>query len=593
MKTTISRFLLLGAALTVLTLSSACSQQNASAQSQAIATPVVTNPPAPVVPENSVVPAKPATMPASIQPTSPLAQVVRLAQAGVDESIIMVYVTNSSRTFNLDSDKIIYLTDLGLPTDVITSMMQRDQQLQQEFAAAQAEQQAQQLQQSQPTQQVQNVSESDTANTADAVTPPAPVSTGYFYDTLSPYGSWVVINGYGSCWRPAVCAYNPSWQPYCDRGHWVYTDCGWYWSSDYAWGATFHYGRWFRDASLGWCWYPNTVWAPSWVTWRYSNNYCGWAPLPPGTYCQSGIGIVYQGGGVSLGFSFGLGASCFTFVPTQYFCNPHPRNYCVPPSQVAQVYNNTTVINNIRIHGSGNNQIIVNSGIPAQSVANVTQRPIRPVPVHQIDAAFAHRGSDQLTDRPSRVFVADRPNVTGNISSPAMSSATAHAESSASTTAQYPPRSIVISGNGSRPTQNHFAPPLNNQNTPVEPGQNASAQIHSQPEHNNPTLPQRPAPLVNYHSQPYQAPANWVQPGIPHNYSRVPEVQNAVSQNRAAAPAANYSAPVQPQMRSYSQPRQNYSPAPVVSVPHQSAPGVAAAPSQGGGRGSNQNWPGH
>ncbi len=71
---------------------------------------------------------------------------------------------------------------------------------------------------------------------------------------------------------------------------------------------------------FGWCWYPDTVWAPSWVTWRYSNNYCGWAPLPPRTTFQAGVGIVYNGGSVSVGFSFGLGASCFTFVPTQYFC---------------------------------------------------------------------------------------------------------------------------------------------------------------------------------------------------------------------------------------------------------------------------------
>ena len=91
---------------------------------------------------------------------------------------------------------------------------------------------------------------------------------------------------------------------------------------DYAWGATFHYGRWFRNASVGWCWYPDTVWAPSWVTWRYSNNYCGWAPLPPRTACQAGVGIVYNGSGVSVGFNFGLGASCFTFVPTAIFLQP-------------------------------------------------------------------------------------------------------------------------------------------------------------------------------------------------------------------------------------------------------------------------------
>ena len=442
--------------------------------------------------------ATPVTVPSNIAPTSPLAQVVRLTQAGVDQSIIMVYVTNSSRTFNLDSDKIIYLSDLGLPADLVTAMMQRDQQLQQEFAFAQAEQQAQQAQQ---TQQAQTAPapEAAPANTAEALTPPAPVTVNYFNDTLSPYGSWVVVNDYGRCWRPTAVAYDPNWQPYCDRGHWVYTDCGWYWNSDYAWGATFHYGRWFRDASVGWCWYPDTVWAPSWVTWRYSNNYCGWAPLPPRTYCQTGVGIVYQGGGVSVGFSFGLGASCFTFVPTQDFCNSHPRNYCASPSQVTQIYNNTTVINNIRIHGSGNNQIIINNGIPVQNVAATTPTPIRPVPVHQIDRAFAHGGSGQSADRSGHGFGGNRGNFTGNDNPTALPPVPMHSEPNATATGQNPPRSTAMTGNGnSRPAQNRFTQPVNNQTPQAGQGQFNQAQIRTQPERNNPTA----LPSVPAHSEP-------------------------------------------------------------------------------------------
>ena len=106
----------------------------------------------------------------------------------------------------------------------------------------------------------------------------------YFYDTLAPYGTWVQVDGYGRCWQPLVVVSEPGWQPYCDRGHWVYTDAGWYWMSDYSWGwAPFHYGRWFHHERFGWVWTPDTVWGPSWVTWRYSDDYCGWAPLPPFT----------------------------------------------------------------------------------------------------------------------------------------------------------------------------------------------------------------------------------------------------------------------------------------------------------------------
>src|SRR5882757_7708090 len=167
----IPKFLLVGAALATLSLTSGCSQASSSAQPTTSAPPVVNTPPVTTVQAAPTLPAtpemteataeipptteKPATIPPSIAPTSPLAQVVRLAQAGVDESIIMVYVTNSSRTFNLDADKIVYLTDLGLPTEVVTAMMAQDLQLQQAFAASQAEQQTQQAQQAQQAQQTQ------------------------------------------------------------------------------------------------------------------------------------------------------------------------------------------------------------------------------------------------------------------------------------------------------------------------------------------------------------------------------------------------------------------------------------------------------
>ncbi len=351
MKNLISRFTGTGVGLAAIAVTMVCPLQNINAQTQADSTLVTNTMSAPAAPESLVTPVTAVKPPPSIFPTSPLAQVVRLTQAGVDPGVIMTYITNSSSTFNLDSDKIIYAADAGVPSAMVTAMMQRDLFLQQQFASAQA---AQLAQQAQPPS-TEETAAPDATNVA-AQPETQPVTVNYFYDSLAPYGSWVVVNGYGRCWRPTVCTYDSSWQPYCDRGRWVYSDCGWYWNSDYAWGATFHYGRWFRDASVGWCWYPDTVWAPSWVTWRRSNSYCGWAPLPPRTSYQAGVGIVYNGGGVSVGFGFGLGASCFTFVPTQYFCNPHPRNYCVAPTQVTQIYNNTTVINNYNVNNPHHRQ---------------------------------------------------------------------------------------------------------------------------------------------------------------------------------------------------------------------------------------------
>ena len=338
-------------------------------------------PAAPLPPESPAILAA-APLPPGISPTSPLAQVARLTQAGVDENILLAFITNSSRLFNLDAERLIYLSNLGTPSGVVTAMLQRDQVLQAAFAATQN---------AQETKAEPAVSTPDSAptETAEAVTPPAPITPSYWNDTLTPYGSWVVVAGYGRCWRPTVCFYDSGWQPYCDRGHWVSTDCGWYWSSEYAWGATFHYGRWFRDPGFGWCWYPDTVWSPSWVTWRYSDHYCGWAPLPPMTSCQGGVGFAYHGGGVSVSFGFGLGANCYTFVPTDYFCNPHPRQVCAHPAQATQIYNNTTVINNIKIRGEGHNQVVVNNGIPSQNVPPQHAVRARSAPASRVDTAVA------------------------------------------------------------------------------------------------------------------------------------------------------------------------------------------------------------
>lgn len=512
-----------------MALASLGSLQNSRAQTQPA--PAASATTAPAAPENSAAPATPVKPPPDIFPTSPLAQVARLTQAGVDESVIMAYVTNSSSTFNLDSDRIIYLSDLGATSSLITAMMQRDQELQAQFAASQAAQPAQPAQQTAPPAEPAATDTTNLAAQPDA----QPVTINYFYDTLQPYGSWIVVNGYGRCWRPTVCAYNSSWQPYCDRGRWVYSDCGWYWNSDYAWGATFHYGRWFRDASVGWCWYPDTVWAPSWVTWRYSNNYCGWAPLPPRTTCQAGVGIVYNGGSVSVGFGFGLGANCFTFVPTQHFCDPHPRNYCVAPAQVAQVYNNTTVINNYNV----NNRAIVNHGIAVGSIAAAARTTIRPVPVHEINAGYAHRNYGQTVYAAS----ANHYGYYGGSSAPARTFDTA---------------------------QNHYY---------SQPGQNWIAQ----PQHNVvvATIPQRSMPIAN-HNPPVQIPPTQTQPANDSQQSAPLQWQQAGTPRNAP--------------QNYYQPRQNYyhpsNPAPSQHGAPASSP-ATSQPQPGGNHGGNQGWPPH
>ena len=191
------------------------------------------------------------------------------------------------------------------------------------------------------------------------------------------------MEGYGRCWRPTVVVTTPGWRPYSNSGRWEWTDSGWYWYSDYSWGATFHYGRWFRNPRFGWCWYPDTVWAPSWVTWRSGGDYCGWAPLPPLAVFRPGFGFFYRGVSVGLDFDFGLDAGYFMFISPSHFCDRRPRSYCVEPARVTQVFHQTTVINNF----SGNNHTFVNHGIPVEHIRNVTHHTIEPVHVGSLPNA--------------------------------------------------------------------------------------------------------------------------------------------------------------------------------------------------------------
>ena len=111
-----------------------------------------------------------------------------------------------------------------------------------------------------------------------------PVEQGYvdeavFYDRLAPEGDWVWIEG-RYVWVPRNV--DREWRPYTD-GRWAYTDeYGWTWQSNERFGwATYHYGRWGFSKRVGWFWVPGRRWAPAWVSWRQSDDYLAWAPLPP------------------------------------------------------------------------------------------------------------------------------------------------------------------------------------------------------------------------------------------------------------------------------------------------------------------------
>ena len=409
MKTRSVTYLSLVLALMVVPFTGGCTQSSATnaAPDLTNAVPAVVTAgaepsAAPAPAEAAVTPPAEPVLPPNILPATPLADVVKLAQSGVGESVMLAFITNSMTPFTLSSEEIVYLNDIGVPDSVITTMLQHDQGLTPVTAnpapAAAPE----------PPPVAAAPSYVDAPAAAPvAETPPPIVSNNYFYNSLAPYGNWIDVEGYGRCWQPTVVVANRNWQPYCDRGRWMYTDAGWYWLSDYSWGATtFHYGRWFSHPSVGWCWWPDTVWASSWVNWRYSGSYCGWAPLPPGAGYQPGFGFSFYGSSVGMGFSFGLAANCYTFVPWGNFCGARPYQYRIPAYAANQVYNNSTVLNN---YTRGHNNTVANHGLSPDRVRQYSRAEVRTVKIR--DQAAGGTRSEQLA-RDGRTLAVHRPQLT-------------------------------------------------------------------------------------------------------------------------------------------------------------------------------------
>ena len=421
----------LGLVLAALPLVNGCGQVSATSapgissatnQPAALETAVATNGPAPetALPDVENAPGKVVSTatasPQNVNLTRPAAEVVKLTQAGVDEGVMLAFVTNSTSTFNLDSEAVIYLNDIGVSDAVVLSMIQHDQMLRdQALTSAQAlappvyvnQTPAPETTVESPPETVESQAPAmDVVNETPAAEP-VDVSYNYFYSSLAPYGSWINIGGYGMCWQPTVVVVNRGWRPYCDRGRWVYTDCGWYWDSAYSWGwAPFHYGRWFQHQQWGWCWTPGTVWGPSWVSWRYTPGYCGWAPLPPAAHYQPGNGFMYQGRYAGFGSGFGLGLNSYSFVPENRFCDPHPERHRVPPDHVAGFYHRTVPVNQF---AQGPDHRVMNKGIPVKKIAADTGLEIRPVRLR--DATYLAGTRAQYPNPVGRTLTVYRPEL--------------------------------------------------------------------------------------------------------------------------------------------------------------------------------------
>lgn len=403
-------------------------EKGTPASSSAAATPSdATNP------AGATVQAAPAARPAVAPPalSAGVDEVVQLAQAGVGDDVLQAYIENSKVEYKMTVEEILYLHDLGLSAETIATMVRHSQMLQETSAAVAAAVPGAPASATNPPAPVAAVAPETNPVTAQAapapaiatapnayvVTPPQQVNDNYFYQALSPYGTWVQVPEYGWCWQPTVAVVDAGWQPYCNRGRWLWTDSGWYWQSDYSWGwAPFHYGRWWRSPRVGWVWVPDTTWGPAWVTWRYADTYCGWAPLPPGACYDVGVGFTFGGGHVGVGFDFGLGYDCFTFIPTIYFCDRTPWYYCLPRHQIVAVWNHTRVINNYAPGPGGRHVIHVGPGTNA--IASVARSEIRKVRLHDTTPVAGNLIKGDRLDRDGKTLEVFRPSLPKQASAP-------------------------------------------------------------------------------------------------------------------------------------------------------------------------------
>src|SRR2546421_3941324 len=187
-----------------------------------------------------------------------------------------------------------------------------------------------------------------------------------FYTQLDRYGDGRETSDYGYVWQPRQ-AQSRTWRPYTD-GHWVYTDAGWTWVSEEPFGwATYHYGRWTRLRNIGWIWVPGDEWAPAWVSWRKSDDYIGWAPLPPEARFDQRHGIHNWADNY-----YDIGPDQYCFVPTNQFGAQRVEPTVVPADRNVTIVNQTTNVTNITY----NNTTIVNEGPNYNELRGRTHRPI-------------------------------------------------------------------------------------------------------------------------------------------------------------------------------------------------------------------------
>lgn len=351
------------------------------------------------------------------------------------------------------------------------------------------------------------------------------VTQQYFYEQLSPYGQWVYYQPYGYVWLPNA---GPTFAPYCSSGHWVWTEYGWTWVSDYAWGwIPFHYGRWDYISCYGWIWVPGTVWGPAWVVWSSSPEYYGWAPLWPG----ADIVVTRR---------YHRYHNRWIFVRHEYISHPDIYRYYQPRGGNSRTLRHSSLIPNTRNDNSRNSTYV--TGPDRNDVQRNTGAPVQQYSVRDM------RSPGQYIERNDMNIY--RPRVQRDANPNAAPSRVVNLRTvTPASRRPYTPNQTVQPGRMRQPM-----PPENNQRRDnVNPdGRQPQVQPRNVPQRQ--PEPQQPRNIPERRPQP-QRPQNIPQqrPNVPNAPQRVPQQPRQMPQI-PQRPPARYPSP-RPQQNAPTRPR--------------------------------------
>ncbi|MFO1499339.1 MAG: hypothetical protein U1G07_13245 [Verrucomicrobiota bacterium] len=186
-------------------------------------TNVIADAPAqPVGPADAELPDPPPVK--AVEVSDVLKEVVKLAESGVGDEVILAYIQNSAVPFNPTPEEIVYLTDIGLSDAVITALVNHRRN---PAPVAQAATNAAPVL---PPAEVVTAPTAAAASEAtynpepqvvyssppvvQYVTPAPTVEYDYFYTSLSPYGYWVDIFRTTGAAAAAGSKIANGWRPY-------------------------------------------------------------------------------------------------------------------------------------------------------------------------------------------------------------------------------------------------------------------------------------------------------------------------------------------------------------------------------------------